>query len=104
MSDINYEELHLFSELYNDCLNTVYPEYYKDKEFTVNQVLINNNNSTITGYIDSFTWKDIRDKVHYFYTLITGKEPDKNDNNRDIYKGKDVAYIIATIKLVKSGI
>lgn len=69
------------------------------------EYLINlNNDNSDEEYVDPQDWNTIAKRASQYYRMLEGRNPDKNSKNRNIFKGKKVAYIIATIKLVKSGI
>lgn len=71
---------------------------------TVFDYLIQWNNDETKDSVDIDDWHTISKRASSYYRLLEGRHPDKNNKNRNIFKGKKVAYIIATIKLVKSGI
>lgn len=81
-------------------------EYDYPNGITVFDYLIkwNNDPFNINESVDGEDWHTISKRAAQYYRLIEGRHPDKNSKNRNIFKGKKVAYIIATIKLVKSGI
>ena len=73
---------------------------------TVNEYLMmhNNNPFNLNDKVDPDDFATITRRTSTYYRCLTGNDPEKNSTNRNIYSGKKIAYIVATIKLVKSGI
>lgn len=53
--------------------------------------------------VDPTYWATVSRRASQYYRILEGKDPDKR-GSRSIFKGRKVAYIIATMRLIQLGI
>ena len=73
---------------------------YEQVSITVVEYLIKNNNLKVNPYIDPFNWTEIKRLSSYYFKLLNGIDLPKR-GEVDVFKGKQLAYIIAAIRLVQ---
>lgn len=82
----------------NDVSDNDYPE-----GISVYEYLIAHNNNPDNAPIDPELWSTISKRSSSYFRLLEGRHPDKS-KNRNIFAGKKLAYILATIQLVQTGV
>lgn len=83
----------------NEVNDLLYPN-----GISINDFLIEWNNTRVEERVEPEYWATISKRSAQYFRLLEGKNPLKNNRNRTIFVGRKVAYIIATIRLVQSGI
>lgn len=92
-----------FLELLEISKNEVSDLLYSNG-ISINDFLIEWNNTRVEERLEPEHWATISKRSAQYFRLLEGKHPLKNNRNRTIFVGRKVAYIIATIRLVQSGI
>jgi|SanBayMetagenome_1026888.scaffolds.fasta_scaffold00372_13 hypothetical protein len=92
-----------FLELLEISKNEVSDLLYSNG-ISINDFLIEWNNTRVEERLEPEYWATISKRSAQYFRLLEGKNPLKNNRNRTIFVGRKVAYIIATIRLVQSGI
>ena len=92
-----------FLELLEISKNEVNDLLYSNG-ISINEFLIEWNNTRVEERVEPEQWATISKRSAQYFRLLEGKNPLKNNRNRTMFVGRKVAYIIATIRLVQSGI